>query len=98
MNIQTSNTNWGPDNPPGSAQVSDSLQTGLDSPISVFKPIVTTNPSEERTLSPPQCRLDYLLKYFGASVNFRLLEIDFFFHFSLPLQLMTWRRLISVFA
>ena len=45
-----------------SVQLSDSVQTDSNSPVSVFKPILP-NTSEEGTLSPTQCRLEYLMIY-----------------------------------
>ena len=43
-----------------STVISDSVQTGLNSPVSVFKPITAPPDTlEERTLSPPQCRLEH---------------------------------------
>ena len=43
-----------------STVISDSVQTGSNSPVSVFRPITAPPDTfEERTLSPPQCRLEY---------------------------------------
>ena len=44
-----------------STVISDSVQTELDSPVSVFKPITAPSDTlEERILSPPSCRLEHL--------------------------------------
>ena len=49
--------------PSESAPMLDAMETGINSPVSAFRPIVNEMPntSEERTLSPPQCRSEYLL-------------------------------------
>ena len=49
--------------PSESAPMLDAMETGINSPVSAFRPIVNEMPntSEERTLSPPQCRSEYSL-------------------------------------
>ena len=47
--------------PSESTVISGSVQTGSNSPGSIFKPITApSDTSEERILSPPQCRLECL--------------------------------------
>ena len=91
-NQMTPGSNWGPGYTSESAQMSSSIQTGSNSPISVFKPIVTSlpNPSEERTLSPPQCRLDYPLKCFHYLLRVRFVVICSFYFYCFFLYWCSW--------
>ena len=76
--------------PSESAPMLDAMETGINSPVSAFRPIVNEMPntSEERTLSPPQCRLEYLLAnciawfcygMFGNSIFFSIFILFYIF-------------------
>ena len=70
-------SNWGHGSISEPVQISDFVQTGSNSPVSVFKPIVSVlpNTSEERTLSPPQCRLEYVMILFCDLTRYTLRDV-----------------------
>ena len=64
-----------------STVISDSAQAGSDSPLSIFKPITApSDTSEERTLSPPQCRLEYRNVMYGLDLLTIKYALQFCFH------------------
>ena len=74
-NQMTQGSNWGHGSTSEPVEIFDSVQTGSES---VFKPIVSVLPnmSEERTLSPPQCRLEYLIIYFSDLTRYTFIGVS----------------------